>query len=911
MRRFWAHTIIAFTCVVGVFAAFPSIIRNLNTNGDYKTRRQFTLQLSEKEQEVKSDIIHLEDNSAEEMSKIVEKRLIQSGITSYEITSEGKDIINVAFTAENATRYTQITTYLGFSGSFALMNRDPDSEPIPASEFLNGTTSIISDLNQYPTVVIPVNTETEAYKSLIEWARKDENQVESEADEDGNTTKSAPIYIIYNYVKGDSYKTLTDNNQFNSKILITLDALSDDSLYYNENHNSFAQVCGYSDANGNGVADASEVSAAYDQANFLNNLFNAEELKYDVEVIKGLTEDTMMWTSAKVESVLSYGSIAWTGTLTALVASIVVITLILIVIYRLGAVSIATSTLVATFLTILFSVLTGMEYGVLTVVALAIVAVLGLTSGVIYFSKLKDEAYKGRTLKKANSEASRKSLLPIIDVHVIAAVVGIMLYVLGGTSVHAFASLLILGALASVIINTLGLRGLGWLVTNTTAFTGRYDLFAIDSDKVPNHMADEKQTYFGPYQDRDLTKNKKPIGIAAIALFVVSFIGVGLMGGLNGGNIFKDAKSSTVGSEVYLVDTVKVLSDEESKMTKEVVDTLFSNIKLYNNEGETVTFDEGDTHKTLRDYVSNIDSFTTTDSRTYEGTVHNYTNYYYVGKLSENLNGDKLLAKVKDYPSSDTMTLNRALELLPEIYDNYFTTANFDEFDDEYAKDSASLKAISTYSNAQVTRWEQIALATFIAVLISTLYLVLRYRLSRGLAALLFPVVTATITLGFFLLLGLLFGLALPAEVAILIPFTALITFFFEVIVSNKERDLVLDDKVRDNSYDHRKELSIKSLSMAYTYILYLSCAVVFLPLVFFGFGPNVFGYIHLGLLLGLALSILITSVLYIPVSNFLFKQFAKIDLSGMKPRKNKKKKTNVKNKSDGPQEAIFIGIND
>ena len=908
MRRFWAHLLIAFTCIVGVFAAFPSCVKSLNTNGDYQTRRSFTFQLSEKKLEDGSVVKSLTDEgknpeapyAAKNMAKLMEERLIQSEITSYEISTEGNDIINVSFRApsNSSTEYAQVTTYLGFSGSFALMNRDENSEPIPAKDFLNGSAYLLSDVNQYPTIVIPVKTDSEAYKNLVDWARNEENQVESEADEEGNTTKSAPVYIIYNYVFGDTYKTLTETNRFNEKILITLDALTDDSLYYDDNHNSYSQVCGYSDENGNGYADANEVAAAYSQAKFLNNLFNADALDYDVEVIKGMNEDTKVWVPAKVESVFSYGSIAWTGTLTALVAAIVIITLILVVIYRLGALSIVTTSLVSAFLAFMFMVLAGMEYNVLAVVGVILIAILGLASGVIYFSKLKGEAYRGRTLKKANSEAARKSLLPIIDIHFVSVVVGLMLYLLGGASLHTFAAVLILGSLSGVIINVLGLRALAWLVTNTTAFTGKYSLFAIEEEKVPNHMADEKQTYFGPYEGKDLTKNKKPFGIAAIALFVISFIGIGLMGGLNGGDLFKNASSANTGSNIYIVDTIKVISDEKSKMNKDSVTAMLENIKVYQNAGEEVTFDPADTHKTLASYVSNIDEFVTSESETVEGTTTNYSHYYFVANLTSILDGEKMHAKIKDYVAPE-MTLNEALAVYFEADDSYSSSFST----------TMSLKTGATYSNYQSARWEKVTLATFIAILIITVYLLIRYRLSRGLASLIFPVAISAITLGFFLLPGL-FGLALPSEIVILVPFATFMSYIFMILIANKERELVIEDRTRDASFDHRKELSIKALSMAYTYIMYLSAIVVFLPIVFFGFGPSVYSYVYLALLLALALAILIISSTYIPLSNLLYKLFMNIDLSSLKPKKSKKKQV-AKQKSAEPEEAIFIGIND
>ena len=139
MRRLWAHIALSASCILACGLAFPTVLKGVSTNGDYRTRRQFTFQLSEREVEDDNETpISLNENSAKDMAEIMATRLETAGVTSYEIETSGNDLIYVTFAADSATQYTQITSYLGFSGSFALMNRDPDSEPIEASEFLDG-----------------------------------------------------------------------------------------------------------------------------------------------------------------------------------------------------------------------------------------------------------------------------------------------------------------------------------------------------------------------------------------------------------------------------------------------------------------------------------------------------------------------------------------------------------------------------------------------------------------------------------------------------------------------------------------------------------------------------------------------------------------------------------------------------
>ena len=900
MRRLWAHIVIAFTCIVTAFASFPTVLKNISTNGDFETRRQFTFQLTEREESEDNEVVALNENSAKDMAKIMESRLVTTGVTSYEITTSGNDLINVAFTADSATLYNQITTYLGFSGSFALMNSDPDSEPIPAKDFLDGDAYLKeASTNEYPTIIIPVNTSSSAYEALIEWARN--NPVAGETDSEGNEGEdTAPIYMIYNYVKGDTYKTLTDSNKFNEKILLTFDAIDDDKLYYDENRNSFSYVCGYQDSNGNGYADPSEVKYAYEQANFLYNLFSASALDYEVKVIRGLASGSEVWVTAAVENIYSYSKINWNSTLTAVVAAIVIITLLLVFFYRLGALSVVTTTVTSTFLSFLFMVVTGLEYNLLAVAALGLVAFLSILSGVIYLTKLKEESYRGRTLKKANSEAARRSTLPIVDVHAVSLVVGLMLYLLGGAAVHTFSSILVLGSLASALINLLGLRGMMWLATNTTGLTNKYEVFAIESEKVPNHMTDEKQSFYGAYADKDFTNKKKPAFIAGAAAFVLALTGLIVMGALNGGNLFKNGSTRVTGNEIYISETIKVLDDETTKFNEDIIHELLGEMKVYETAGEAVSWDDADTHKTLDSYVTNIATFSTSESKTDEDITTNYLHTYYNISLSSVLDGDAVYLKIKGYDSASDLTINDAFEI-------YFEDVNMDF--SSSVSNAISLKTIETYTNEQQPKWDKVFLSTAIAISVLTLYFTIRYRLSRGLAMLAFPVVSATANLGLFVLLSAV-GLTLPASILVSVPVVTMFSFFFMVLVANKEREMVVDDKVKDNSYEHRLELSKRALGIAMTPVFATIVLGSYLFVNFFGFGPGVISYLYLACLIGVIIAAALVIYAYIPLSNILYKVFSNINFEP-KIRKGKKGNAPVKKKSAEPEEAIFIGIND
>lgn len=906
MRRLWAYIIVVFAALVAVFASFPAIIKDTTTNGEYETRREFTFQLVEREQSEDDDFEPkaLEANSAREIAEIMESRLVKSKISSYDITTSGNDIITVSFSADNSNAYGQIVTYLAFNGSFALVNANDDL--VAGKDFLRGKAYTKSyAVNEYPTVIIPVKTDSTDYQTLIQGAK--DNPITPESTSEDETPESvARLYLLYNWVKGETYQTLTDANKLESKTLLQIDFTPDDEekgLYYDSNKNSFSRVCGFQDSNGNSVADPSEVSAAYAQADYLVNLFSASSYDFDVKCIKGLESGTEVWLKAKTEEFLDNGRLVWNRTLSAVLAAIILMSGLLAYFYKLGATSIITTTLTSAFFAVLVMVKTGLEYNALAIVGIVVVALISIISGIIYLNKLKEDTYKGHTIKKANTEASKKSLLPIIDIHVVALVIGVMCYVLGGSALRSFGAIVGIGSVISVIINTLGLKGLMWLLTNATALNGRYDLFQINKENVPDHMSEEKQTFYGTYTEKNFTKHKKSVSIISSIAFVCAVAGMVAAGVLRGGYLFKQPTTKTLGSEIYIQNTILQKDDNVSPLDDTSLQTILDSILLQKNSSVEIDQDEvveegkkPTTYVTLSDYVSNNVLFSTYETKVEEGVSKTYINTYYKLSLSSSLSGNEI-AEIKGYPSTDTQTLN-------EVLDDYFdTTSTFTTSVDN----SMSLKSIKTVVTEVNPKWDKIFIATSVAIGILTVYLLLRYRLTRGLASIVFPVASAAITLGIMLAVDLIFSL--PAYVYIAVPVIVLASYVFMIQFFNRERELLLDDKVKDNSVEHRAETANRALGIAYTPILVSIIISSTILIAFFGFGTSNMSSAYITAFVGGIIALGLISALIVPLCNLLFRWFSKVKIE-RKPRKNKKNNKPVR-KSAEPEEAIFIGIND
>ena len=183
----------------------------------------------------------------------------------------------------------------------------------------------------------------------------------------------------------------------------------------------------------------------------------------------------------------------------------------------------------------------------------------------------------------------------------------------------------------------------------------------------------------------------------------------------------------------------------------------------------------------------------------------------------------------------------------------------------------------------------------------------LRYRLTRGIAALLFPAVSMILTYGLILLLNLV--VTVPANAYVAVAIVPLFAYFFMTMFFNKEREMLNDEKVKDNSVEHREEVAKHAIGIAYTPILSSAVIGIYVLINFFGFGPQEMSIAYVASFVGSIIALALICTLIVPVCNILFKWFSKIKIE-RKPRPNKKNQKPVR-KSAEPEEAIFIGIND
>ena len=923
MRRLWSHIILAATSLMMVGATFATVVTNIDSNIEYSPGRELVFRVSRKgedgnptdEQLGKSDLKKVND-----IANVMEERLKTANVSRYEIVVQGYDTIKVSLVQDSDSQYDIIKNYLPFNGSLAISNSK--GTYALADEFLkvDEKAYLQADDNAYPQVIIPIDKEGNKFQAVYTEAKEmndngtGEVEVEDEEHEEGDEEHEhehkAYLYLWYNFVEDYySYDKIDQNSPdtydptIATKVLMTFDSAN--PFYTNEDGEEQDALRAYITANSEEGTEVTpeQLKSAYENARYFVNLLNAGKIDAEDEyTVNYMFYEKVSMLVESGDGLISLGknvSVAWSRTFIATLCAIVVISLLLIYFYKLGALSIATTSIVSTFAGLIFIVIFGAEFTIAGLIGLISLALTSIISGIIYLNKFKEECYRGRSLKKANSEAAKKALLPTVDIHVVLVAMGIGAYALGGPLMKALALATILGGVASLIINLLGLRGLMWLVTNEQGLNNRYDLFDVSNDQVPNALEEEKQKYYGAYADKDFTKAKKPVGIASLVLLVASIATLITVGVINKGAVYNTNKE--IGYSQVYVEYKSSTADNThlSATTKENIDKMLAN--SYLSDGTKLSaIAEVESY----DYVTNYKS-------TASGLTTVYYGYYRITFSKEIKLGD--LDKTDDdavitYKEEGMEGVEKPAS---EFFDVDFLTT--DKVSDgaglafDHTNVTISLKN-GNRVNADQPEFTSLLLATTVMVGISFLYLLLRYRLSRGLASLGIAVLVVGIAAGIF---SMLYFVPATSYISVALLYIALFTFDISILFMNKERELFLEDRTKDNSVEARNALMKKSMGLAATPIIVSAIMAVWFGINFFGFMINSVSYVFLLALLGVIIATAIVLILFGPLAQLLFGWFSKVKIA--KPKANKKAKARpvrVK-KSAEPEEAIFIGIND
>lgn len=491
--RLAAFGIIVAT-IIAVIIAFASDIRNSMTLGlDLQGGFEILYQVTPLEGQEMPDM--------EAVVSSVRKRVDVLGVSEPEITVEGNDRIRVSLAGvdspDQARRIISSTANLTF--------RDVnDNLLMDASVLEEGGASVGQD--QYGNYVVNLSL-------------KDSDTFYQVTSEIAQRSSGQNLIVAWlDYEEGQSYAA---------------ESRKEDPAYI-----SAATVS-------EGISgNSAQISGNFTQesATELKDLINSGSLPVQ------LTEQYSDVVSA------DYGLGAFSTTMLAGAIGVAAVMLFMICVYRLPGVISAITLAVYIFVVFLLYNAMGAVFTLSGIAALVLGVGMAVDSNILTFERIKDAMYHGRSVQSAFREGSRESFRTILDAQMTTLISAIILYLLGTGSVKGFATMLIVSTLTTLLLIVFVARFLLGLLVKSGCLDGRYELFSVRKNDVPDVSKNEERRKFPIFRKFDFVGKAKYFIFTSLTVIVVAagcmlYHGVNSEGIMNFGIDFSSGTSLIVQSD--------------------------------------------------------------------------------------------------------------------------------------------------------------------------------------------------------------------------------------------------------------------------------------------------------------------------------------------------------------------------
>lgn len=403
-------------------------------------------------------------------------------------------------------------------------------------------------------------------------------KAEAEAVKDSSLQKQ--LFIWRNYVSGvDTYakaypsdKDTAPDTLVKNKILFrdsTDSAFSSDDVAI--------KLTSYKDADNTSHDWTISSAKAYVAA------INAEDYGFDI---------SLAYTNTAVPS--SLGEKALLFTTIGFACAYVVLFIIMICIYGwAGVVSLISNSTSLALNILIFSAL-GFELSPAAVIGLAVSVLLGILINTNYFQRVRDEISKGRDLVKANKEGYHKSFILTVDLCATTFLAAISIFFLAKDMTQVAMGVITIGSILSFLITNYFTKWmLYWLSTGFAAGgKGKNNFFGLrgHSRSTPLYVVEKAEDLPKRTEPAPTKKEKKKTiwGTVVFAtMAALGTIGLGVMGGLNGGeNMFSRSGSYETQYRIEIMTTATGYRFGNSSSNVDFTTDTGANIVKYLNSEE-------------------------------------------------------------------------------------------------------------------------------------------------------------------------------------------------------------------------------------------------------------------------------------------------------------------------------------
>lgn len=882
MRRLIAYISLTVTMIIASALTIFAPIRSLNSNLEYSSGREFTYQVRTKAtNDGTTPTEAAPDGALDEIFDIMDTRMETFGVSEYQLAKEGKDIIRATASLTSDNQYNRLRVYLNYDANFTVrIAKDDETTAIAsAAEMFDGVKARIEYKGPYPFIVIPLSNSQLFQDTIVSVAQRiqEEEQTQTGDGSQPELVDNAKIVLWSDFNPDtDSYAKAKDDNQMAGKLFLSFDYRS---MFWGDNKQEIAVASPIDNYNEQNKYTTAQIKEATDTARYMVNVFNAGSLDYDVEF---LFENRFV--PATVESLLVFGemdNIAFSSTAIALLIAFAFIFFVIGFIYRFPVIGVISSFMLTMLGTILlFNVIT-VEVSTSAIIGLVVVGLLAVFGSLTYLGRFRNEVYRGRTFKKAHTEASRRSSTYNLDALIISLVVGVITYFTAGPAVIGFGTVLIFGSIVGLVSILLHNNIVYWLLANNTSSQKNFGFYGIDARKVPNLLENEKPSYFGRFASNSTSGNNK---------LYAGFFGLALLGAIVTLSVFAGIGQTPLALQVQDANITRVYfrvsensditSNAEETSPEDILNSIQINGKALGliKDGDLVSYE---TH----DY----------STKTGEGENQITTNYtYLVYNISGNFSGEEEVT----YHYAP-LSLNGTMPLIDAL-DTIVTTID----------PNAIVSVNHVQKQVVAPSLNSVVLVSLITLGVTTLYLAIRFGLSRGLTNLLTGAATASVVILYFVVTRI----SVHPLVAIGALIAVLMVALINSVIFNYQKDIKKDSFFREKAMDEKDSLAL-TMSLSPLYAIYILGALGFVA--FMAIVPYVMSMVYFSVVLAILVGLFATTkvnLLLIDTFSKWFTKIAKIKFSFPKSKRalhREQAKRNARGRGNEPEEALIIGIND
>ena len=967
MKRFIGYISMCASLFTATMVGVAPTILGVNGNSDYSTSRNFVFKVSQRitndnfsnGTEEEATPFGDDESVIESVYETFKVRLDNAEISEYKLDRIGDDTLSLTF-KDTLNDYDDVIDYLTFSNSFKVANyeetytlglnaSDAYANNNQANSLFKENSAQVVYENGYPVVTVELNQPDE-FKKIVESVAGDSTTEDTPSsairsnlldksvqkiDEpigptpDGGTgegegeeevQKLDPkkvLFVLNNWLTGFDLDQLLENKNpnindtnFNDYVVTYFDVSKPESFFYQYDsslseddqkakvyNKVYFQYYNLGVINeGDSPIDVStnfkfyntietDEKLAYKKSNLFANKLNSKDLKYQVTLInQSLVNTNSNVVSPFIEYISRAGNINFESTvLIATLVATIICALFLLLNYGLSGLMGIITTLGNLVTTLgIFNVL-GNEFNLGTILALLAVVIISTFTSCLWLTKAKNELYAGKTLRKAYQEANDKTSMNTLDFSVIGLVVGVTCYLIPNSIMTSFGAILGIGSAISLVYNFIAFRGVNWFLYNSNYSQQHLKLFAVDVKYAADLSHDVKSKYLESYKKPTPKSRFKITGIVGIVLLLASVIGITTFQ-LTQGNIYNSGNKQLNTQAVVTYNIKNYTGNYDiDKAELLVAQSIKENI-FTDQEGSKKAFSKAEVESFSYEYNYN------------GGTGSAITNkevYFYID-----------LGGIYDIKSNEeTFFVNINGQMTPVNINDAVSSAiqNKDGLSTAY-----QVKLADTFDVRDDFINLYVLIGTSISVGVMALYFLLRFGVSKTLVGTLLAGGILTTIVGIFSLIRGPF----TSEISLGILLLAVLAYIVLDVYYSSEKIFYKENKRKIETLEERQKEFDYLGNLNYNFII-TSTAICGFAIISFFFS-NAFNIYTLALmLLGMVLILVFTKILSLPIEISLTRSFGVLKEKVKNLKKNDKKKDKGGHQEEGPEEAIFIGIND